>query len=100
MFLCRTEAANGLSLLLLLCKDPASLEQVQDNTQRNQTDEPVLTQVRNQGGEIIHDSVKERDFFAKENAGDNRQGDQQQEDFRNLTKPLLYFFQVMHLRLS
>lgn len=91
------EAADEL---VLLCKNSAPLKQVEDDRQSDQTDKTIFAQVSDQHREIAHNSAKERDRVAEQDARDDPQSDQQQEDLRYLTKPLLYFFQVMHLRLS
>jgi len=86
--------------LLLAAEDSTSLEQVHNDTQRNQTDKPVVAQVRNQSGKIGNDLPKEWKGFTEQDVCYDPQGNQQQKHFGNLTKPFLHFFQVMHLQFS
>lgn len=72
------------------------MEEVDDDAESNQADHSVFAETVNQRGEIGDDGTKEGDFPAEEDVGGNPHGNQQEEDFGNLTKPFFDFFQSTH----
>ena len=86
--------------MLLLHNKFLSVEQVKNNTQRNQTCQAILTKFAKQSGKIAYDSTEERYCAAEKDFKRNPKSNQQQGNFGDLTKPSLCFFEKIHCLLS
>ena len=66
----------------------SSLEQVQDDRDRDQANESVAAQLANQGRDVAHHvPADEGHRSAKQDLQDHRQRDQKQAEFRDFTEP-------------
>jgi hypothetical protein len=77
-----------------------SVEEEENDRQRDQPDQAVFPERLKQGRQIRYDPPEEWDGLTEKDLDHNPQGHQQQSDFRDLTKPFFQFLQVLHDRFS
>ncbi len=82
--------------MLLLGYGPLG-EQVKDDRERDQTDQPVITQRLDQGDQVTDDVPYKGELIADEDLRDYAESDKQQAQFDDLAQPPFYSVKCAHL---